>query len=110
MLLRPPRSTRTDTLFPYTTLFRSAISGMYEDNLYLSTLYDYLETPVAPPHGAGLKGPLPHDSIRFERVSFTYPGASAPALHDIDLHIRSEERRVGKECGSTCRSRWSPYP
>src|SRR3546814_7548992 len=48
----------------------SAISGMYEDNLYLSTLYDYLETPVAPPHGAGLKGPLPHDGIRFERVSF----------------------------------------
>src|SRR3546814_15033897 len=24
--------------------------------------------------------------------------------------IRSEERRVGKECVSTCRSRWSPYP
>src|SRR3546814_11845775 len=27
---------------------------------------------------------------------------------DLDL-IRSEERRVGKECVSTCRSRWSPY-
>src|SRR3546814_3868190 len=27
-------------------------------------------------------------------------------LDDID---RSEERRVGKECVSTCRSRWSPY-
>src|SRR3546814_13181169 len=25
-------------------------------------------------------------------------------------HFRSEERRVGKECVSTCRSRWSPYP
>src|SRR3546814_5452768 len=25
-------------------------------------------------------------------------------------HIRSEERRVGKECVRTCRSRWSPYP
>src|SRR3546814_4072845 len=25
-------------------------------------------------------------------------------------HGRSEERRVGKECVSTCRSRWSPYP
>src|SRR3546814_14733331 len=25
------------------------------------------------------------------------------------LEIRSEERRVGKECVSTCRSRWSPY-
>src|SRR3546814_7404730 len=26
-----------------------------------------------------------------------------------DIHDRSEERRVGKECVSTCRSRWSPY-
>src|SRR3546814_2420403 len=26
-----------------------------------------------------------------------------------DRHVRSEERRVGKECVSTCRSRWSPY-
>src|SRR3546814_20179509 len=25
------------------------------------------------------------------------------------VHARSEERRVGKECVSTCRSRWSPY-
>src|SRR3546814_13712149 len=25
------------------------------------------------------------------------------------LDLRSEERRVGKECVSTCRSRWSPY-
>src|SRR3546814_12231263 len=31
---------------------------------------------------------------------------------DFDLMTtgRSEERRVGKECVSTCRSRWSPYP
>ena len=28
---------------------------------------------------------------------------------DADSHYRSEERRVGKECVSTCRSRWSPY-
>src|SRR3546814_18376371 len=27
----------------------------------------------------------------------------------LTLNIRSEERRVGKECVSTCRSRWSPY-
>ena len=27
----------------------------------------------------------------------------------ITTHIRSEERRVGKECKSQCRSRWSPY-
>src|SRR3546814_3685899 len=28
---------------------------------------------------------------------------------DMEAWIRSEERRVGKECVSTCRSRWSPY-
>src|SRR3546814_1354780 len=28
---------------------------------------------------------------------------------DIAYFYRSEERRVGKECVSTCRSRWSPY-
>src|SRR3546814_17436462 len=27
----------------------------------------------------------------------------------VGEQIRSEERRVGKECVSTCRSRWSPY-
>src|SRR3546814_17951215 len=28
---------------------------------------------------------------------------------DDEIHDRSEERRAGKECVSTCRSRWSPY-
>ena len=35
-----------------------------------------------------------------------------PAVHTrdaADLYRRSEERRVGKECAITCRSRWSPY-
>src|SRR3546814_18303839 len=27
---------------------------------------------------------------------------------DLDVHLRSEARRVGKECVSTCRSRWYP--
>src|SRR3546814_2036987 len=39
MIRRPPRSTRTDTLFPYTTLFRSAYAPSQDaiggDNLYL---------------------------------------------------------------------------
>jgi ATP-binding cassette subfamily B protein len=69
----------------------SAIGGMYEDNLYLSTLYEYLETPDLGTHASALRGPLPEDGIRFEGVSFTYPGASQPALRDIDLHIRPGE-------------------
>jgi ATP-binding cassette subfamily B protein len=69
----------------------SAIGGMYEDNLYLSTLYDYLGTPVEPPQGTARHGPHPEDGIRFEGVGFTYPGAGEPALNGIDLHIRPGE-------------------
>jgi ATP-binding cassette, subfamily B, bacterial len=66
----------------------SAIGGMYEDNLYLSTLYEYLETPVPAPPGAAPRGPLPDDGIRFEDVSFTYPGAEQPALERVTLHLK----------------------
>jgi ATP-binding cassette, subfamily B, bacterial len=69
----------------------SAIGGMYEDNLYLSTLYEYLETPVPPSSGIVQRGAKPDDGIRFEQVSFTYPGTGEPALHDINLHIRPGE-------------------
>src|SRR3546814_14889713 len=47
------------------------------------------------------------------------PDTGEPLLPDLDIDVgrlrvdrfvfRSEERRVGKECVSTCRSRWSPY-
>src|SRR3546814_13700630 len=33
----------------------------------------------------------------------------APRVHNSGHWTRSDERRVGKECVSTCRSRWSPY-
>jgi len=66
----------------------SAVGGMYEDNLYLSTLYEYLETEVPPPAGSLQQGPDPADGVRFESVSFAYPGAAEPALVDIDLHLR----------------------
>src|SRR3546814_19750155 len=39
MIRRPPRSTRTDTLFPYTTLFRSAYAGA--DFVIVATPTDY---------------------------------------------------------------------
>src|SRR3546814_14443411 len=40
--------------------------------------------------------------------AYQYSDASAPFFSVIN-DSRSEERRVGKECVSTCRSRWSPY-
>lgn len=69
----------------------SSVSGMYEDNLYLSTLYEYLETPVEQAKGSAVRGPHPDDGIRFENVGFTYPGADTPTLVDVDLHIRPGE-------------------
>jgi ATP-binding cassette, subfamily B, bacterial len=65
----------------------AAVGGMYEDNLYLSTLYEYLETEVPAPGGAAVRGPHPEDGVRFEDVSFTYPGAEQPALEHISLHL-----------------------
>jgi ATP-binding cassette subfamily B protein len=71
----------------------SAVSGLYEDNLYLSNLFEYLEQPVGRAGAGGNKtrGPDPGDGIRFEDVEFVYPGAAAPALSGIDLHVRPGE-------------------
>jgi ATP-binding cassette subfamily B protein len=69
----------------------SAVSGLYEDNLYLSNLYEYLEQPVGRRGGDTKRGPSPGDGIRFENVEFVYPGAGAPALTGIDLHVRPGE-------------------
>lgn len=66
----------------------SSIGGMYEDNLYLSNLYEYLDQPVAAASGSAVAGPRPGDGVRFEAVSFAYPGASKPALHEITLHLQ----------------------
>ena len=69
----------------------AAIGGMYEDNLYLSTLYEYLDTPVGTPTGAATQGPTPGDGVRFEHVSFTYPGATEPAVQDVSFHLKPGE-------------------
>ncbi|MEC8082777.1 MAG: ABC transporter ATP-binding protein [Pseudomonadota bacterium] len=66
----------------------TSISGMYEDNLYLSNLYEYLEQPTAANIEGQRNGPCPGDGIRFENVSFSYPESDIPALTDITLHIK----------------------
>jgi ATP-binding cassette, subfamily B, bacterial len=66
----------------------AAIGGMYEDNLYLSTLYDYLDTPVPAAGGQSLSGPDPTDGVRFEQVSFAYPGAAEPAVSEVSFQLR----------------------
>ncbi len=70
----------------------TGVGGMYEDNLYLSNLYDFLELPTAATVGGATVGSDPGDGVRFEGVTFTYPGATSPALTGIDLHIRPGDK------------------
>lgn len=65
----------------------TAIGGMYEDNLYLSNLYEFLEAEVEAPSGTATEGTKPGDGVRFEGVSFTYPGADSPAVRDVSFHL-----------------------
>src|SRR3546814_15694695 len=92
MIRRPPRSTRTDTLFPYTTLFRSPGARGRRPGSAFRRQNGLQSDPVV---GVG-KGDA-------ELV------VQAAVGHQTVVLSRSEERRVGKECVSTCRSRWSPY-
>src|SRR3546814_16754953 len=104
MIRRPPRSTRTDTLFPYTTLFRSHPEAARGASL--------VGRPS--PHRRGL--PLLLGRRRHQRGALSRRPGSSPAARrraaDLrgdrraDGALRSEERRVGKECVSTWRSRW----
>jgi ATP-binding cassette subfamily B protein len=85
----------------YVVVFRQAqstmggllgdVGGLYEDNLYLSTLYELLDMPArgaaAAQAGGATRGPDPADGVRIEQVSFTYPGAPTPALADVSLHV-----------------------
>src|SRR3546814_6567563 len=72
MIRRPPRSTRTDTLFPYTTLFRSAstvLKRIISESMEKTTLaYCFYASPTV-------------SSIATEAASFA----------DFPPHIRSEE-------------------
>ena len=68
-----------------------AIGGMYEDNLYLSTLYEYLEEPVEPSTGTAVSGPDPEAGVQFENVEFRYPGSERVAVTGINLQIRRGE-------------------
>src|SRR3546814_13488807 len=103
MRRRPPRSTRTDTRFPYTTLFRSFRSlgdGQVDFGSIFSKMaqYDYDGWAV-----------LEWECCLKDPEQGAREGASFISDHIIQVAgHRSEERRVGKECVSTCRSRWSP--
>src|SRR3546814_15129782 len=116
---RPPRSTRTDTLFPSTTLFRSTTSGWDAklgrppaSHRSLRSSCHCLRSRLAL---LGLltldyevQGHDPHPVLdRLGRNQVGGDAVTAVIVHPFAPS--SEERRVGKECVSKCRFRLSPY-
>ncbi|HEY4117414.1 MAG TPA: ABC transporter ATP-binding protein [Byssovorax sp.] len=76
----------------------SAVSGMYEDNLYMSNLFAFLALPsddptlVAQAPRAGLAAPEAFRGVVFEDVGFRYPGSEAWAVRHVDMKVPHGER------------------
>src|SRR3546814_14943121 len=113
----PPRFTRTDTLFPYRPLFRS-IGPMLFDSLGILVFAVLLVSGagIVPATIAGTVvalGVVGYELARGKKVAALPWISLASVLLTAAATLftgdpRSEERRVGKVCVSTCRSRWSP--
>ena len=126
MIRRPPRS----TLFPYTTLFRSenpaigsiksvsrstqiGVDGVWKlgDGSPVENAFKYSSTyPFATAEALLLAKPgrfatIFSDPTQLERPAINNAQLLSKATKKRWKFLRSEERRVGKEC----RSRWSPY-
>src|SRR3546814_20534495 len=135
MIRLPPTSTRTDTLFPYTTLFRSDLSSIRakkppptsRDGGYRPER-DQHDDPISQGGPRAYLHPVPvisrrHASVERRLQKFPRVVQQNGEDKDIELgkidesgnspfficaHLRSEERRGGNEWVSTCRSRWAP--
>src|SRR3546814_18838372 len=63
MIRRPPRSTRTDTLFPYTTLFRSRVVRVSYAELVAATNFSFLRGASHPGEMVKVAVALKYDAI-----------------------------------------------
>src|SRR3546814_19699170 len=117
MILRPPRSTRTDTLFPYTPLFEApATSDEIEKRFDWCPSFTLSRLNLPARYGAGVVASIAFGSTGAlsSVTASTMPLNFAPRLEktwfaSFATGMRSEERRVGKEGVSQFRARWSPY-
>src|SRR3546814_18540923 len=133
MIRRPPRSTRTYTLFPYTTLFRScyglarlqnifcgetgALTESGENNGTIALVDEIINLRKCSRHLGGIRSdwsvkpfliPAPKSSLR-SQPTHSIEHQLCSNMGCKPRVLKSEERRVGKECVSTCSSRRSAY-
>src|SRR3546814_1248291 len=89
MIRRPPRSTRTDTLFPYTTLFRSICE------CYAFGVADYIETT----------GKLGHLDLVIINSAWCGYACKTPALRPAPPACCANDQIGGKLFGPSCERR-----
>src|SRR3546814_14785262 len=114
MIRLPPRSTRTDTLFPYTTLFRSC--GAARDTIF----FDYgMDQPIEGGEANFIGGVAltqadgsfydgedsELDTLDGDNILLFSDGGNVVYGTPAGVESSSEERRQGKECVRTCGSR-----
>src|SRR3546814_9110244 len=102
MIRRPPRSTRTDTLFPYTTLFRSGERLFDErgENLDMRARGDFGHHAAIGP----VRRFLPREAVRDDRAvaaherrgGFVARGFEAQDQHRLSLSCRTELVEIGR--------------
>src|SRR3546814_14297999 len=137
MIRRPPRATRTDTLFPYTTLFRSQAFGRRcprqqgagaQRGEARIDIHDAIAERSGMPRFRRQAETLQRGGSVDQRHRAAIGGVAQRDLGAQPVHrqaalevvaprgldvakklvaLRSDTRRVGKECVSTCSSRWS---
>src|SRR3546814_2734971 len=111
MIRRPPRSTRTDTLFPYTTLFRSAFA--YNDFAELAVdaqgRFDVVMSPKRPDGCSGDWWELNPEAtqLMIRQVSSDWAGEEDPTVSIERLDVRSEEHT--SELQSLMRSSYAVF-
>src|SRR3546814_18847130 len=115
MIRRPPRSIRTDTLFPYTTLFRSSAERMamplLPEELFTESVRALVRTDrawIPTAEGASLYlrpfmlgtevalPPKPATEHLFCVIASPVASYFKGGTKGVTLRVRSEERRVGK--------------
>ncbi|WP_417491569.1 ABC transporter ATP-binding protein [Maricaulis sp.] len=65
----------------------AAFNGVVEDLLYVANLFAVMELPEEDRTSGATEGPDPADGLRFEAVSFSYPGRKRPALDRVSFHL-----------------------
>src|SRR3546814_12222168 len=109
MIRRPPRSTRTDTLFPYTTLFRSRNPVGDIDDLGLGELLEAFDALLAA--DTGLLGPAERDIERHVEM-FVHPHRARLDLQcdmETALGIIGPDRTAQQIGRASCRERVCQY-